>query len=77
MAEFGKAGGVGEQLQQKLLKRAETHENWVSAGRDGLVVELLHKLYSSYQPQAGYYVRYIISGIQNRNEAKLLCIAVT
>ena len=30
VAEFGKAGGLGERLQQKLLERAKTHENWVS-----------------------------------------------
>lgn len=30
VAEFGKPGGVGEQLQQKLIERAKANDNWVS-----------------------------------------------
>ena len=30
VAEFGKPGGVGEQLQKKLLERADARESWVS-----------------------------------------------
>ena len=29
VAEFGKSGGVGEQLQKKLLERSEVKESWV------------------------------------------------
>ena len=29
VAEFGKTGGVGEELQKMLLERAATEENWV------------------------------------------------
>ena len=29
--EFGVAGGVGEELQKQLEKRAKTHDNWASA----------------------------------------------
>lgn len=30
VAEFGRPGGVGEQLQKKLFERAEEKENWVT-----------------------------------------------
>ena len=30
VAEFGRPGGVGEELQKKLLQRAEAKESWVS-----------------------------------------------
>ena len=29
VAEFGRAGGVGEELQKKLLKRAKIKDSWV------------------------------------------------
>ena len=30
VAEFGKPGGMGEELQRRLLERAKTRESWVS-----------------------------------------------
>ena len=29
VAEFGKPGGVGEQLQRELMERAESTDSWV------------------------------------------------
>lgn len=30
VAEFGKEGGQGEELQRRLVERAETRDSWVS-----------------------------------------------
>ena len=30
VTEFGKPGGTGEKLQEILVERAKTHNNWVS-----------------------------------------------
>ena len=35
MKEFGRKGGAGEKLQQALLEKTISNENWVCAGREG------------------------------------------
>ena len=49
VAEFGKPGGVGEMLQNKLQQRAEVKESWVSRGAGDKVGErCVHYSYCSY-----------------------------
>ncbi len=34
VAEFGQPGGIGEELQRRLLKRAEERDSWVGIGEE-------------------------------------------